>query len=231
MRRGHLFIVSAPSGTGKTTLVRQLVTREPGVVMSRSYTSRPPRAGEADGVDYNFIDSDRFAAMIEAGAFLEWATIFGNRYGTSATDTERLRSAGRDVVLVIDVQGAEQVRRAVTDAVGIFVMPPSFAVLEERLRGRSRNEQSETDLRRRLDTARTEVEARHRYDYIIINDDVGACVDQLRSIVLAEGSKAAAMRGAASAVAATFLRDPGDGPGTDAAGDAPLPRPGLTHDG
>ena len=223
MRRGNLFIVSAPSGTGKTTLVRQLVTREPEVVMLRSYTSRPPRAGETDGVDYNFIDADRFAAMIEAGRFLEWVTVFGNRYGTSAADTEKHRGEGRDVVLVIDVQGAEQVRRGGTDVVGIFVMPPSFEVLEARLRGRSLKE-SEEDLRRRLDTARIEVKARHRYDYIVINHDVGTCVDQLRSIVLAERSRATAIRGPASAIAESFARSAADENERDAAGDGPLPR-------
>ena len=111
MRRGSLFIVSAPSGTGKTTLVEELVKTVSDLVMSRSYTSRSPRAGEVDGADYQFVDADRFAAMVEADEFLEWAMVFGNRYGTSAADTERHRREGRDVVLVIDVQGADQVRR------------------------------------------------------------------------------------------------------------------------
>lgn len=204
MRRGKLFIVSAPSGTGKTTLVEALVKRVPDLAMSRSYTSRPPRAGETDGVDYNFIDPERFAEMAAADAFLEWATIFGNRYGTCAADTKKHLVEGRDVVLVIDVQGAEQVRRRGIDAVGIFVMPPSFGALEERLRGRSRAQTSEEDLQKRLETARSEVEARHRYDFIVINDDVSQCVDRLRSIVMAERSRAAVVNEAASAIAASF---------------------------
>jgi guanylate kinase len=205
MRRGKLFIVSAPSGTGKTTLVESLVKRVPDLVMSRSYTSRPPRAGEVDAVDYNFIDPKRFAEMVEGDAFLEWATIFGNRYGTCAADTETHQVEGRDVVLVIDVQGAEQVRRRGIDVVGIFVMPPSFEALEERLRGRSRAETSEEELQKRLTTARSEVEARHRYDFIVINDEVSRCVDRLRSIVMAERSRAAVVNDVASAIAATFV--------------------------
>jgi len=204
MRRGKLFIVSAPSGTGKTTLVESLVKRVPDLIMSRSYTSRPPREGEVHGVDYNFIDPGRFAEMVEANAFLEWATIFGNRYGTCAADTEAHQAEGRDVVLVIDVQGAEQVRRRGVDVVGIFVMPPSFAALEERLRGRSRDQTSEEDLQRRLTAARSEVEARHRYDFIVVNDDVSRCVDRLRCIVMAERSRAAVVNEVASSIAATF---------------------------
>ena len=204
MRRGKLFIVSAPSGTGKTTLVEALVQRVPDLVMSRSYTSRPPRAGETNGVDYNFIEPERFKEMVEADAFLEWATIFGNRYGTCAADTEQHQVEGRDVVLVIDVQGAEQVRRRGIDVVGIFVMPPSFEVLEERLRGRSRAQTSEEDLQKRLETARSEVEARHRYDFIVINDDVSRGIDRLRSIVMAERSRAAVVTEVASTIAASF---------------------------
>src|SRR5918911_4223375 len=122
--RGLLFIVSAPSGAGKTTLVERLVEQTPHLKMSRSYTSRPARAGEADGVDYNFVTRERFEAMIAAGEFLEWADVFGNLYGTCATDTERMLDAGEDVVLVIDVQGARQVRRSRLAATTVFVMPP-----------------------------------------------------------------------------------------------------------
>ena len=135
-RRGLLFVLSAPSGTGKTTLVGRLVERVPDLVRSRSYTSRTARPGEVDGVDYHFVAPARFRDMIAAGAFLEWADVFGRRYGTGAAETERCRASGRDVVLVIDVQGARQVRRRVRDAVSVFVLPPSFRVLEERLRGR-----------------------------------------------------------------------------------------------
>ena len=127
---GLLFIVSAPSGTGKTTLVERLVRDMPGIAMSRSFTSRPPRPGEADGVDYNFISRERFEAMIANGDLLEHATVFGNLYGTGAAETRRALKGGDDLVLVIDVQGARTVRTSGFEHVGIFVLPPSFAVLE-----------------------------------------------------------------------------------------------------
>ena len=152
-RRGLLFIVSAASGTGKTTLVERLVHAVPNLGMSRSYTSRPARAGEHHGIDYNFISRERFEEMARAGEFLEWADVFGNYYGTSSADTESSLLRGEDVVLVIDVQGARQVRtQRGIETVGIFVLPPSAAVLEQRLRGRSKD--SEDQIRRRLDVAR-----------------------------------------------------------------------------
>ena len=205
--RGLLFIVSAPSGTGKTTLVERLVKSVPHVVMSRSYTSRAPRPGEADGVDYNFVDEDRFSSMVEAGEFLEWATVFGHRYGTRAEDIEDHRRAGRDVVLVIDVQGAQQVKDHGVRSVGVFVLPPSFSVLEERLRRRSGPHTREDQIRRRLETARREVEASRVYEYVIINDDVERCLEELRSIVIAERVKAAAMSGVTGEIIRTFRPD------------------------
>ena len=147
-RRGLLFVVSAPSGTGKTTVVERLVHVLPDLALSRSYTSRAARPGETDGVDYNFVSRARFEEMVAADAFLEWADVFGNFYGTCATDAERDLSQGRDLVLVIDVQGARQVRQRCRDTVGVFVMPPSFAVLEQRLRGRSKD--TEEAMQRRL---------------------------------------------------------------------------------
>lgn len=193
-KRGLLFIVSAPSGTGKTTLVERLAQKVPDLVMSCSYTSRPIRPGEVDGVDYNFVSESRFTAMAVAGDFLEWAAIFGHRYGTNAVDIEHHQHEGRDVVLVIDVQGARQVRERNPDAIGIFVLPPSFSVLEERLRLRSASHASEQQVRRRLETARLEVKACRDYEYVVVNDDVDGCVGQLRSIVVAKHlSTAAAM--------------------------------------
>jgi guanylate kinase len=173
-RRGRLFIVSAPSGTGKTTIVERLVKRAPGLRMSRSYTSRPARAGEADGIDYNFITRERFEAMIGRQEFLEWAEIFGNLYGTGAPDTEAILSAGTDLVLVIDVQGARKVRQRGVEAVSVFVLPPSARVLEERLRGRSKD--PEAQIRRRLDVARDEMRAFAEYDYVVINDEIDRVV-------------------------------------------------------
>ena len=203
-RRGCLIVVSAPSGTGKTTLVGRLEQRVPGLVRSRSYTSRAPRPGEVDGVDYHFVAPDQFRDMIEGGEFLEWADVFGRLYGTGAAETERCRAAGLDVVLVIDVQGARQVRRRVRDAVGVFVLPPSFGTLEERLRGRGRDVADAADLERRLCTARREVDMVGEYDYVVINDEIDACVDRLRHIVLAERSRVTAMSGTIRSVVETF---------------------------
>jgi guanylate kinase len=200
---GCLFIVSAPSGTGKTTLVERLVQIVPGLMMSRSYTSRPARAGERDGVDYNFISRERFESMIRNGAFLEHADLFGNYYGTGRGDTEAMLADGHDVVLVIDVQGARQVRRrGGTPSVGIFVLPPSSAILEQRLRGRSKD--SEEQIRRRLEVACEEVSEYASYEYVVVNDELDTAVDRLRAIVMAERSRVQAVRGAAEGIIRTF---------------------------
>jgi len=201
-RRGLLFIVSAASGTGKTTLVERLVHAVPNLGMSRSYTSRPARAGEHHGIDYNFISRERFEEMARAGEFLEWADVFGNYYGTSAADTESSLLRGEDVVLVIDVQGARQVRTRGIETVGIFVLPPSAAVLEQRLRGRSKD--SEDQIRRRLDVARKEVAEYEQYEYVIINDEVEAAVERLRAIVMAERTRVKLMRPVAETITSTF---------------------------
>jgi guanylate kinase len=205
-RRGLLFIVSAPSGTGKTTLVERLVQVVPKLRLSRSYTSRSARAGESDGVDYNFISRERFETMIAESAFLEWADVFGNYYGTSAEDTEAVLAAGEDVVLVIDVQGARQVRGRGIETVGIFVLPPSASVLESRLRGRSKD--SEEQMLRRLDVARTEVGEFAQYEYVVVNDDLDGAVSRLRAIVMAERARMKAMRASAEAIIDTFQQRP-----------------------
>jgi guanylate kinase len=201
-RRGLLFVVSAPSGTGKTTVAERLVQVVPDLALSRSYTSRPARAGESDGVDYNFITRARFEQMVAADAFLEWADVFGNLYGTCAADAEAELNAGRDLVLVIDVQGARQVRSRCPDTVGVFVLPPSFDVLERRLRGRSAD--TEDAMQRRLRTARAEVAAFTEYDYVIVNDELETCVDRLRAIVLAERARLRSTRAAAERIVETF---------------------------
>ena len=201
-RRGLLFIVSAPSGTGKTTLVERLAQNVPHLHMSRSYTSRAARDGERDGVDYNFISRSRFEEMTREGAFLEWADVFGNYYGTCAADTDACLARGEDVVLVIDVNGARQVRSRGIETVGIFVLPPSAAVLEQRLRGRSKD--TEEQIRRRLEVARAEVAEYSQYEYVVINDELGLAVDRLRSIVSAERSRIKPMRAAAEIIIGTF---------------------------
>jgi guanylate kinase len=203
---GLLFIVSAPSGTGKTTLVEKLVQILPNLRMSRSYTSRPARAGERDGVDYNFISRDDFERRIGAAEFLEWADVFGNYYGTAAADVERMLSAGWDVVLVIDVQGARQVRARGFDHTAIFVMPPSFQVLEQRLRGRSKD--TGDAMKRRLDTARTEASSYVDYDYVVVNDELEPTVVRLQEIIAAERSRVHRMRPAAARILETFRTCP-----------------------
>jgi guanylate kinase len=200
---GRLFVVSAPSGTGKTTVVERLVQVVPNLAMSRSYTSRPIRAGEKLGVDYNFITRARFEEMVGADAFLEWADVFGNLYGTCAADAEQVLASGIDLVLVIDVQGARQVRKRRTDLVGIFVLPPTFEALEQRLRGRSRD--PEDAILRRLATARAEIAAVGEYDYVVVNDDLASCVDRLRAIILAERARLAAMKPAIATILTSFV--------------------------
>jgi guanylate kinase len=200
--RGLLFIVSAPSGTGKTTVVERLVERTPNLTLSRSYTSRPMRDGEVDGVDYTFVARARFEAMADNGEFLEWADVFGNLYGTSAADTERCLASGRDLVLVIDVQGARQVRTHGVPATSVFVMPPSFAALERRLRGRSKD--PEPAIQRRLAVARDEVAAFSEYDYVVVNDELESAVARLQSIVVAARARLERMRPEAETIIRTF---------------------------
>jgi guanylate kinase len=197
-----LFIVSAPSGTGKTTVVERLAKVTDRLKLSRSYTSRAPRGDEQDGVDYNFVSRAKFEAMIANGEFLEWADVFGNLYGTAAADTKRCLESGEDVVLVIDVQGARKVRSTGLPHVAIFVLPPSFRVLEQRLRGRSKD--AEDAIGNRLRIAREEVSAFEEYDYVVINDEFDACVDRMKGIVLAERSKLDCMRPKALEILKSF---------------------------
>lgn len=200
--RGLLFIVSAPSGAGKTTLAEHLVQILPNLRMSRSYTSRPERPGERDGIDYHFVTREEFQAMIAARAFLEWADVFGNFYGTSAADTERLVADGQDVVLTIDVQGARQVKTHGMDHTSIFVLPPSFEVLERRLRGRSKD--SEEQMQKRLTAARAEAASYTDYDYVVVNDQLEPTVVRLQEIIAAERSRTHRMRGIAEEIIKTF---------------------------
>ena len=202
--RGVLFVVSAPSGTGKTTVVEQLVQRVTDLTQSRSYTSRPARKGESNGVQYNFITRDAFEAMVARHEFLEWADVFGNLYGTRRSDTEALLAAGNDVVLVIDVQGARQVRASVQGTVAIFVMPPSFGDLERRLRGR--NGDPDPAITRRLETARAEVSAVAEYDYVVVNDELERCVGEIEAIVVAERARRERRSAVIEPIVRTFQR-------------------------
>jgi guanylate kinase len=184
MSEGILFIVSAPSGAGKTSLVKALLERDPSLSLSVSCTTRSPRAGERDGLHYHFIDQERFRQSIAAGDFLEHAEVFGNLYGTREADVRASLSAGRDLILEIDWQGARQVRERFGSAVGIFILPPSIAELEHRLRARGTD--SESVIAARMAQAREEMGHVEEYDYVLINDDFEAALEALASVIVAE---------------------------------------------
>ena len=178
---GHLYIVAAPSGAGKTTLVRLLLDSDPELRVSVSTTTRPPRAGEQDGQAYHFVDAAVFHEMAERGEFLEWAQVHGNCYGTSRRWVEAELNAGRDVLLEIDWQGAQQVRHTFPQAIGIFILPPSLEVLQERLSGRG-TDSSET-IARRLAAAQGEMRHVNEFDYVIINADLRRALEDLKSVI------------------------------------------------
>jgi guanylate kinase len=183
MSAGTLFVVSAPSGAGKTTLVKQLLDRDAQVKHSVSYTTRAPRAGELDGREYNFIDIDSFLAMRGRGEFIEWAEVHGNFYGTSRTWLDAQMLAGRDILLEIDWQGAQQVRERFAEAVSIFIMPPSLAELERRLRGRGTD--SEEVIQRRVAAALGEMRHVGEFNFVIINNDLQVALEDLAAAVRA----------------------------------------------
>jgi guanylate kinase len=180
---GCLFVLAAPSGGGKTSLVRALLEREPGIRLSVSYTTRPPRPGEEDGKHYHFVDAARFVALKDAGEFLEYAHVHGNWYGTSATWLRQEVQHGHDVLLEIDWQGAQQVRRLIPEAVHIFILPPSLGSLKERLE--KRGQDSPEVIALRLEAAREEMRHCGEFDYVIMNQDFARAVDDLSVIVRA----------------------------------------------
>jgi guanylate kinase len=185
---GILFIISAPSGSGKSTLVSELRKQVSGVDFAVSWTTRAPRGSEEDGREYHFTTRDEFLRMVDSGLFLEHAEVFGRLYGTARLSLDDARAAGHDLLLDIDVQGAEQVRKKMPEAVSIFVLPPNPKVLRTRLRNRSRAEGvvDEEEVFRRLGEARKEIENYRQYSYILINDILDRAVAQLEAIVLAE---------------------------------------------
>jgi guanylate kinase len=180
-RRGTLLVLSAPSGAGKTTLVKALLARDPSLRFSISYTTRSPRPGEMDGRDYCFVDRGRFQEMVAAGEFLEHAEVFGNCYGTSRSHVEALRRDGHDVLLEIDWQGARQIRANAPDCRTVFIMPPSVAELERRLRTRATD--SEEVIRRRLGQALDDMAHWAEFDFVIVNERLDDAVDGLVSIL------------------------------------------------
>ena len=184
-----LLILSSPSGAGKTTLTRMLLEGHPELRFSVSHTTRAPRANEADGRDYHFVDRSRFIELTQANAFLEWAEVHGNLYGTSIAEIERARDdpGCRGMIFDIDYQGARQIKSKVDDVVAVFILPPSMTELERRLRGRA--SETEDALRRRFETARREIEHYALFDYMVINDDVRRAYDELRSIAVAERAR------------------------------------------
>jgi len=186
---GNLFVVAAPSGGGKTSLTRALLESEPMIRLSVSYTTRPPRPGEIDGVDYRFVTADRFAALKAAGEFLEHARVHGNWYATSATWLEAQIDSGQDVLLEIDWQGALQVRKLVPESVQIFILPPSLASLQQRLVRRGQDD--EETIARRLSAARDEMRHCIDFDYVIINQDFASAVADLAAIVRASRLRSA----------------------------------------
>ncbi len=181
---GRVYVVSAPSGGGKTTLVHATIAQTPGVVRAVTYTTRPPRLGEEDGRDYHFIAGEEFERQREQGDFLEWASMHGYWYATSRQDVAHLCAQGLDVLLVIDYQGAASLRQQGIEALYIFILPPSMEELERRLR--RRNSEAEEPLRRRLATARQEMAQYRLYDYVIVNDDLQSAAAKLQAIILAE---------------------------------------------
>ena len=184
-----LLILSSPSGAGKTTLTRKLLTEHPELRFSVSHTTRSPRPNEVDGRDYHFVDRAQFQALVAQGAFLEWAEVHGNLYGTSVAEIDRARATQgcTGMIFDIDYQGARQIRVKKPDVVTVFILPPSMTELERRLRGRASD--SEEAVLRRFETARLEIEHYALFDYLVVNDDLQRAYDELRSITVAERAR------------------------------------------
>lgn len=182
--KGNFFIVSAPSGAGKTTLCQRLIADLPDIQLSVSYTTRKPRKGEINDRDYTFIDASEFYRMIESGAFIEWAEVHGNYYGTSRERLEARLVEGIDVVLDIDVQGAKQMRTTCSKGVYIFILPPSLEILMERLQTRMSN--SPEDIRRRMKSSVKEIKEYKTYDYVILNDSLDKALTELKAVIIAD---------------------------------------------
>jgi guanylate kinase len=193
-RRGLMFILSSPSGAGKTTLSRMLLAKDPEIKLSVSATTRPPRTGEVDGVHYHFVSPERFEAMIEEDDFYEWAEVFGHRYGTPKGIIRAALKQGQDFLFDIDWQGTQQLyQKDQQDVVRVFILPPSIDELQRRLQGRATD--SAEVIAARMERARAEISHWDGYDYVIINDDVDVCFDKVRAILEAERMKRARQTG------------------------------------
>jgi guanylate kinase len=187
MNRGMLIVVSSPSGGGKGTLIDRVLKTVPNLSYSVSFTTRAPRPAEEDGREYFFTDRATFEQMIERGEFLEWADVYGHLYGTSCSQVERERAAGHDIILEIDVQGAESIRQKIPDAVSIFILPPSFELLRGRLLARGTD--SAEALEKRMRGAPSEVEQYRHFQYVILNDDINRASQQLAAVIYAERAR------------------------------------------
>lgn len=207
MRRGNLIIISAPSGSGKTSLARAALVRVPRLSFSISHTTRSPRRGEVNGEHYFFVGEPEFQKMIQEDAFLEWAHVYGNYYGTGRAFVDRELNTGHDVLLDVDVQGAHKVRLQMPEAISVFVFPPSYQVLVERLQGRGLDDASVIDSR--LQIARQEIREYSKYDYLIINDLIEQSVNELQSIILAARCTKDRQETRARRIVETFLKEEG----------------------
>jgi guanylate kinase len=194
---GNLFVISAPSGAGKTSLCKEIIDFFPGLRHSVSYTTRLARTGELDGKDYHFVSREIFDRMVSEGAFAEWAEVHGNCYGTAIRTLDNAQAAGYDILLEIDCQGAAQIKKNYRQGVFVFILPPDFAELKRRLEGRGTD--STEIISRRIDNARGEIHESVWYDYLLINDDFSVALDQLKAIVMAEHCRTDRMLGSVAA--------------------------------
>jgi guanylate kinase len=202
---GNLFIITSPSGGGKGTLIREVLRTTANVGYSVSFTTRGKRAGEEHGRDYFFVSREEFEKLVAEDAFLEYALVHGNYYGTSRAQVESELNLGRDIILEIDVQGAETVKRLMPEAIGIFILPPSFEVLKQRLT--ARQTESEDDLRLRLENSRREVQRYNEFDYVVINDEIFKASQNLQAIFLAERQKRRRQSENIKKIIETFKKD------------------------
>jgi guanylate kinase len=202
LARGSIFVISAPSGAGKSTLIKRLMVASPGLRFSISYTTRPPRASEKNGRDYFFVSRKVFERMARRGEFVEWADVYGQLYGTAHKQLQAAQEAGQDILLDIDVQGHQQVRRRLPEAVSVFILPPSFPELSRRLR--DRHSDAPEEIERRLQTAREEIAHWAEYDYVVVNDHLQNATQALRAIVRAARFRRPNQAGRVEKIIGTF---------------------------